>query len=152
MLFVMYTLYVWGMYTYFVSRKTNLCKEITSEGNQFNFATSCKYFGHVISNNLSANNLSEESDIQAEVTLVYQEKCLIKHSFLFYCCKISYLQLKLISRILLYNNSFRILNITSMNNTVNGFHAIHTNDPMKCGLFLVATGSLYVNCCDKHDN
>ena len=26
------------------------------------------------------------------------------------------------------------------------------NDPMKCGLCLVATGSLHINWCDNHDN
>jgi len=56
----MYTLYVCSMYKHFVSRKSNLSMEITSEGHQLNFATSCKYFGYVIT-----NNLSNESDIQA---------------------------------------------------------------------------------------
>ena len=68
----MYTLYVCSMYKHFVSRKSNLSMEITSESNQLNFPTSYKYFGHVIS-----NNLSDASDIQAEMKLVYQEKCLI---------------------------------------------------------------------------
>ena len=61
----MYPLYVCNMYTHYVCRKSNLSMEITSEDNQLNFATSCKYFGHVISNNLSV-----ESDIQAEVTYI----------------------------------------------------------------------------------
>ena len=68
-LFVIYTLYAYSMYMYIVSRKSNLSKEITLGSNQLNFATSCKYFGHVIS-----NNLSDESGIQTKVTLVCQEK------------------------------------------------------------------------------
>ena len=48
----------------------SLSKEITLEGNQqLNIANSRKYSGHVIS-----NNLSDESDFQAKVSFVWQEK------------------------------------------------------------------------------
>jgi len=57
----MYILYVYSkafLYMYFASRMSKLSQEVTLGDNQF--ATSCKCFGHVIS-----NNLSDESDVQA---------------------------------------------------------------------------------------
>ena len=42
----------------------------------------CKYVGHVIS-----NNMSDRSN-----TYIPREVCLITNPFLFYCCKISYLE------------------------------------------------------------
>ena len=57
------------MCMYIVSRKSNLSKEVTLGGNQLNVTTSSKYFGHVIS-----KNMSDESGIQTKVTLVCQEK------------------------------------------------------------------------------
>jgi len=44
-----------------------------------------------------------------------------------------------------------LVNENSINNTVNGFHAIHAKD-YEMLTVLVATGGLYVNCWDKHVN
>ena len=63
-LYVMYIiLYVYTMLMKFVSKKSNLSKEMTLGGNQLNCAITYKYFGHVIFNNLS--------DIPAKVRHVY---------------------------------------------------------------------------------
>ena len=66
-LFVMYIiLYIYNyIYIYRVcicNAKSDVSKEMTLGDNQLNFATSCKYFGHLIF------NLSDESDIQLKVT------------------------------------------------------------------------------------
>ena len=63
----MYTLYVYIMYMYCVSRKSNISKEITLGSNQLSLSTSCICFGHAI-----YNNLSDGADIQAKVRLLCQ--------------------------------------------------------------------------------
>ena len=51
---------------------------MTLGGKKLNFATSCKYLGHVIS-----NNLSDESDMQAKVRLLYAKSNMLRQKFHF---------------------------------------------------------------------
>ena len=60
----MHTLYVYSIYMYFESRKSNLCKGITLGVNHLTLATSCKYVGLVISNNLSDQSGIREAYMQ----------------------------------------------------------------------------------------
>ena len=58
---------------YFDSRNANFAKEITLGRTKLNFATSCKYLGHVI-----CNDLSDEADIQAKVRLIYAKSNMLR--------------------------------------------------------------------------
>ena len=51
---------------YFDCRNANLARETTLGGKKLNFATSYKYLGHVI-----CNDLLDEADIQAKVWLLH---------------------------------------------------------------------------------
>ena len=58
---------------YFDSRNANLAREMTLGGKKLNFATSYKYPGHVI-----CNDLSDEADIQAKVRLLYAKSNILR--------------------------------------------------------------------------
>ena len=68
------------------SRNANLSREMTLGGKKLNFATSYKYLGHVI-----CNDLSDEADIQAKVRLLYAKSNMLHQKVhLFYCYKTVY--------------------------------------------------------------
>ena len=66
------------MVMYFDTRNVNLARKMTLAGKKLNFATSYKYLGHVI-----CNNLSDETDIQAEGRLPYAKSNLLHQKFHF---------------------------------------------------------------------
>ena len=58
---------------YFDSRNAILAREMTLGRTKLNFATSCKYLGHVI-----CNDLSDEVDIQAKVRHLYAKSNMLR--------------------------------------------------------------------------
>ena len=60
---------------YFVSRNANFAREMTLGRTKINFATSCKYLGHVI-----CNDLSDEADIQAKDRLIYAKSNMLSQN------------------------------------------------------------------------
>ena len=60
---------------YFNSRNANLAREMTLGRTKLNFATSCKYLGHVICND------NDEADIQAKVRLIYAKSNMLRQKF-----------------------------------------------------------------------
>ena len=67
---------------YFDSRNANLAMEMTLGGKTLNFATSYKYLGHVI-----CNDLSDEADIQASSTAI-KNKLFTAYFSNIYMCKL----------------------------------------------------------------
>ena len=109
---------------YFDSRNVNFAREMTLGRTKLNFATSCKYHGHVI-----FNNLSDQADIQAKVRLFYvksnmlHQKChycssVVKNKLFtayfsnVYMCAlwVNYRKAVFQHFIVTYNNSYRMLN------------------------------------------
>ena len=106
------------------SRNANLAREMTLGRMKLNFATSCKYLGHVI-----CNDLSDELDIQTKVRLIYAKSNMLHQKFHFcssavknklftayfsnvYMCAlwVNYRKAVFQHFIVAYNNSYRILN------------------------------------------
>ena len=109
---------------YFDSRNANLAREVILGRTKLDFATSCKYLGHVI-----CNDLSDEADIQAKVRLTYAKRNMLHKKFNFcssivknklftayfsdvYMCALWVNSRKAVFQhfIVAYNNSYRILN------------------------------------------
>ena len=60
-----------------------LTKKMTLGRTKLNFATSCKYLGHVI-----CNDLSDEANIQAKVTLIYAKSYNMLRQKIHYCSSV----------------------------------------------------------------
>ena len=135
-----------GQQTLLDSRNANFAREITLGRTKLNFATSCKYLGHVI-----CNDLSDEADIQAKVRLIYAKSNMLRQHFHYcssavknklftayfsnvYMCAlwVNYRKAVFQHFIVAYNNSYSILNRLPMRCSASHMFAAANVNSCKC--------------------